>query len=57
VRLKSSLGVRPVRLEHVMFKAADPEVFGWYLRDYGPEVNFFLVHSQIVQFQALRSGL
>ena len=36
-------------LEKVMFEAADPEVFAWYVKDYGPEVNLFVDHSQIVQ--------
>lgn len=39
--------------ERVMFEAADPEVFGWYVRNYGPEVNFFVDHSQIVQLECL----
>ena len=43
-------------LEKVMFEAADPEVFAWYVRDYGPEVNLFVDHSQIVQLESLRSG-
>lgn len=46
-----------VGLEKVMFEAADPEVFAWYVRDYGPEVNLFVDHSQVVQLEALRSGL
>ncbi len=44
-------------LEKVMFEAADPEVFAWYIRDYGPEVNLFVDHSQIVQLEALRAGV
>lgn len=44
-------------LEKVMFEAADPEVFAWYLKQYGPEVNLFVDHSQIVQLECLRSGL
>jgi len=43
--------------ERVMFEAADPEVFGWYVRDYGPDVNLFVDHSQIVQLECLRSGV
>jgi phosphosulfolactate synthase (CoM biosynthesis protein A) len=43
-------------LEKVMVEAADPEVFAWYLRDYGPDVNLFVDHSQIVQLESLRSG-
>jgi phosphosulfolactate synthase (CoM biosynthesis protein A) len=51
-RVASNLG-----LEHVMFEAADPEVFAWYIKNYGPEVNLFVDHSQIVQLECLRSGI
>ena len=44
-------------LEKLMFEASDPEVFGWYVKNYGPEVNLFVDHSQIVQLECLRSGL
>jgi phosphosulfolactate synthase (CoM biosynthesis protein A) len=44
-------------LEKVMFEAADPAVFGWYVQNYGPEVNLFIDHSQIVQLECLRSGI
>jgi phosphosulfolactate synthase (CoM biosynthesis protein A) len=44
-------------LDKVMFEAADPEVFAWYVKQYGPEVNLFVDHSQIVQLECLRSGL
>jgi phosphosulfolactate synthase (CoM biosynthesis protein A) len=44
-------------LEKVMFEAADPEVFAWYIKNYGPEVNLFVDHSQIVQLECLRSGI
>lgn len=44
-------------LEKVMFEAADPEVFAWYIKNYGPEVNLFVDHSQIVQLQCLRAGI
>ena len=44
-------------LEKVMFEAAEPEVFSWYITNYGPEVNLFVDHSQIVQLEALRSGI
>jgi phosphosulfolactate synthase (CoM biosynthesis protein A) len=46
-----------VGLDRVMFEAADPEVFGWYVKSYGPEVNLFIDHSQIVQLECLRSGV
>jgi phosphosulfolactate synthase (CoM biosynthesis protein A) len=49
--------INALGLEHVMFEAADPEVFGWYIKNYGPEVNLFVDHSQIVQLECLRSGI
>jgi phosphosulfolactate synthase (CoM biosynthesis protein A) len=48
---------RELGLEKVMFEAADPEVFGWYVKNYGPEVNLFVDHSQIVQLECLRRGI
>jgi phosphosulfolactate synthase (CoM biosynthesis protein A) len=44
-------------LDKVMFEAADPAVFEWYVKSYGPEVNLFVDHSQIVQLESLRSGI
>ena len=44
-------------LEKVMFEAADPAVFAWYIKNYGPEVNLFVDHSQIVQLQCMRHGI
>lgn len=49
--------VNGLGLEKVMFEAADPEVFAWYIKSYGPEVNLFVDHSQIVQLECLRSGI
>jgi phosphosulfolactate synthase (CoM biosynthesis protein A) len=49
--------IRALGLEKVMFEAAEPEVFGWYIKNYGPEVNLFVDHSQIVQLECLRSGI
>ena len=49
--------INALGLEHVMFEAADPEVFTWYVKAYGPEVNLFVDHSQIVQLECLRSGV
>jgi phosphosulfolactate synthase (CoM biosynthesis protein A) len=51
-RLVDALGLEPL-----MFEAADPEVFTWYVKTYGPEVNLFVDHSQIVQLECLRSGI
>jgi phosphosulfolactate synthase (CoM biosynthesis protein A) len=49
--------VNALGLEKVMFEAADPQVFAWYIKNYGPEVNLFVDHSQIVQLECLRSGI
>ncbi|MCL7451838.1 MAG: phosphosulfolactate synthase [Anaerolineae bacterium] len=49
--------VNALGLEKVMFEAADPQVFAWYIKNYGPEVNLFVDHSQIVQVECLRSGI
>src|SRR5579875_285177 len=49
--------VAALGLEKVMFEAADPAVFSWYIKNYGPEVNLFVDHSQIVQLQCLRAGI
>jgi phosphosulfolactate synthase (CoM biosynthesis protein A) len=38
-------------LDRVVFEAADPDVFAWYLKNYGPDVNLFVDHSQIVQLE------
>ncbi|RMJ27323.1 Sulfonate biosynthesis enzyme [Aspergillus sp. HF37] len=43
--------------EQVMFEAADPKVFNWYIREFGIDVNVFVDHSQIVQLSCLRSGI
>jgi phosphosulfolactate synthase (CoM biosynthesis protein A) len=49
--------INAVGLEKVMFEAADPEVFEWYVKNYGAEVNLFVDHSQIVQLETLRRGI
>ncbi|CAG8908787.1 unnamed protein product [Penicillium egyptiacum] len=43
--------------ERVMFEAADPKVFSWYVREFGMDVNLFVDHSQIVQLECLRTGI
>jgi phosphosulfolactate synthase (CoM biosynthesis protein A) len=49
--------INELGLEAVMFEAADPAVFEWYVKNYGNEINLFVDHSQIVQLEALRSGI
>jgi phosphosulfolactate synthase (CoM biosynthesis protein A) len=49
--------INTLGLEKVMFEAADPEVFAWYVKNYGPEVNLFVDHSQIVRLETMRRGM
>ena len=49
--------INSLGLEKVMFEAAEPEVFEWYVKNYGPEVNLFVDHSQIVHLETLRRGI
>ncbi|RYP69269.1 hypothetical protein DL770_008279 [Monosporascus sp. CRB-9-2] len=49
--------MKEVPMEKVMFEAADPEVFNWYIREFGVDVNLFVDHSQIVQLAGLRAGI
>ncbi|HTY70292.1 MAG TPA: phosphosulfolactate synthase [Alphaproteobacteria bacterium] len=49
--------INELGLEKVMFEAADPAVFEWYLKNYGVDANLFVDHSQIVQLECLRSGI
>jgi len=46
-----------VGVEHCVFEAADPEVFEWYIKNFGPNVNLFVDNSQIVECECMRSGL
>jgi len=46
-----------IGMEKLMFEAADPEVFAWYIKNYGADVNLFIDHSQIVQLECLRAGI
>jgi phosphosulfolactate synthase (CoM biosynthesis protein A) len=43
--------------EKLMFEAADPDVFAWYIKNYGADMNLFVDHSQIVQLECLRAGI
>lgn len=38
---------RELGLDNIMFEAADPAVFAFYVKSYGPEVNLFVDHSQV----------
>lgn len=49
--------IEEIGLEKLMFEAADPDVFAWYIKNYGADVNLFVDHSQIAQLQCLRAGI
>jgi phosphosulfolactate synthase (CoM biosynthesis protein A) len=49
--------VDEIGMEKLMFEAADPDVFEWYIKNYGAGVNLFVDHSQIVQLECLRAGI
>lgn len=49
--------INELGLKNVMFEAADPQVFKWYIKNYGPEVNLFVDHSQLVQLEGMRQGI
>ncbi|KAL2022246.1 hypothetical protein VTK56DRAFT_5856 [Thermocarpiscus australiensis] len=53
--IQTILGGLPA--DKVMFEAADPKVFNWYVREFGADVNLFVDHSQIVQLSCLRAGI
>src|SRR5438876_5949827 len=44
--------INALGLQKVMFEAADPEVFAWYIKNWGPEVNLFVDHSQSSSWSA-----
>ncbi|WP_232702492.1 phosphosulfolactate synthase [Halobacterium wangiae] len=46
-----------VGIENCVFEAADPPVFEWYVKNFGPNVNLFVDNSQIVELECMRSGL
>jgi phosphosulfolactate synthase (CoM biosynthesis protein A) len=46
-----------IGIEKLMFEAADPDVFAWYVKNYGADVNLFVDHSQIGQLECLRAGI
>lgn len=43
--------------EKFMFEASDPPVFKWYYKTFGREVNLFIDHSQVVEFNVWRHGI
>lgn len=46
-----------IGLEKILFEAAEPKVFEWYIKNFGAEVNLFIDHSQALMLEAVRSGI
>jgi phosphosulfolactate synthase (CoM biosynthesis protein A) len=40
-----------------MSKVPYPAVFAWYVKTYGPTVNLFVDHGQILQLECAREGI
>jgi phosphosulfolactate synthase (CoM biosynthesis protein A) len=51
-RIANGLGI-----ENLVFEAPGPEMFEWYVKNFGPAVNLFVDNSQIVELECMRSGL
>ncbi|MCJ7429486.1 MAG: phosphosulfolactate synthase [Candidatus Nanohaloarchaeota archaeon QJJ-5] len=49
--------VNALGLESCVFEAPGPEMFEWYIKNFGPQVNLFVDNSQIVELECMRSGL
>ena len=49
--------INEIGMAKLMCEAADPNVFAWYIKNYGADVNLFVDHSQIVQLECLRAGI
>src|SRR5437868_13853078 len=49
--------INEIGMDNLMFEAADPDVFAWYIKNFGADVNLFVDHSQIVQLECLRAGI
>jgi phosphosulfolactate synthase (CoM biosynthesis protein A) len=49
--------INEIGMDKLMFETADPDVFAWYIKNYGADVNLFVDHSQIVQLACLRAGI
>lgn len=46
-----------VGLEKMMFEASDPAVFAWYITNFGPDVNLFVDHTQLLTLESFRTGV
>ena len=45
-----------IPVSDLMFEADDQDVMSYYLNAYGPKLNVFIDHSQVMQIEAARRG-
>ncbi|PKA63699.1 hypothetical protein AXF42_Ash016983 [Apostasia shenzhenica] len=43
-------------LEKTMFEASSSKTSEWFVKQYGPKVNLFIDHSQVINLECLRGG-
>lgn len=43
-------------VEKTMFEASDAKTSEWFVRQYGPKVNLFVDHSQVMDLECLRGS-
>ncbi|XP_068644401.1 protein HEAT-STRESS-ASSOCIATED 32 [Aristolochia californica] len=43
-------------LEKIMFEASYPNTSEWFIKQYGPRVNLFIDHSQVMNLECLRGS-
>ncbi|RZC56845.1 hypothetical protein C5167_015701 [Papaver somniferum] len=43
-------------LEKTMFEASNSKISEWFVKRYGPRVNLFVDHSQVMDLECLRGG-
>jgi phosphosulfolactate synthase (CoM biosynthesis protein A) len=49
--------VAELGVQRIVFEAADPAVYSWYIKTFGPEVNLFIDQSQALHLESIRSGV
>jgi phosphosulfolactate synthase (CoM biosynthesis protein A) len=49
--------IEAVGLESIMLEATEPDLFTWYVRHFGPEVNLFVEHNHVALLECLRAGV
>jgi len=56
-RTRSEFPSAPGQAQRPAAFVTSADVFEWYVKNSGPDVNLFVDHSQTVQLECLRRGL